>query len=88
MKKPKEFRFDKSRRVSPEETEMFRKAIEKKLGTKRPRRGRPPKSNDKFVPISIRLHPDALDRVKKEAARQGVGYQTIINRILLKKKGA
>jgi len=89
MKKQKEFRFDKARRVTPEETEMFRKAIEKKLGVKLPKRGRPPKTErEKFIPISIRLHPDALDRVKKEAARQGVGYQTIINRMLMKKKGA
>jgi len=89
MKKQKEFRFDKARRVTPEETEMYRKAIERKLGVKLPKRGRPPKTEEeKFIPISIRLHPDALDRVKKAAAREGVGYQTIINRILLKKKGA
>ncbi len=84
MKKLKEFRFENARRVTPEETEQFRKAIEKKLGVKRMKRGRPPKGDDKFVPISIRLHPLALARVKKEAKKQGVGYQTIINKILLK----
>ncbi len=89
MKKPKEFRFDKARKVTPEETEMFRKAIEKKLNVQLPKRGRPPKTErEKFIPISIRLHPEALARVKKEAARQGVGYQTVINRLLMKKKGA
>ncbi len=86
MKKPKEFRFEKSRRVTPKETEMFRKAVEEKLGVERPSRGRPPKSSEaKFEPISIRLHPLALAWAKKEAKKRGVGYQTIINEILLKK---
>ena len=85
MKKPREFRFENARRVTPEETEKFRKAIDK-LGIKRMKRGRPPKpADDKFIPISIRLHPLALARVKREAKKLGVGYQTIINRILLKK---
>jgi uncharacterized protein (DUF4415 family) len=89
MKKQKEFQFENARRVTPEETEIFRKAIEKKLGAKRPKRGRPPKTaDDKFIPISIRLHPRALERVRKEAEKQGVGYQTVINKILMRKKGA
>jgi hypothetical protein len=85
MKKPKSFKFGKSRRVTPAESEQFRKAIEKKLSVSLPKRGRPPKGEEKFVPISIRLHPLALARVKKEAKRLGVGYQTVINRILLKR---
>lgn len=86
MKKQKEFHFEKAKRVSPKETEMFRKAIEQKLGVKRPKRGRPPKAADsKFAPISIRLHPLALAWAKKEAKKRGVGYQTIINEILLEK---
>ena len=89
MKKPKEFRFDKARRVTTQETEAFRKAIEKKLGSSRPSRGRPPKPTDqKFAPISIRLHPLALAWAKKEAKRRGVGYQTVINEILLEKAAA
>lgn len=89
MKKPKEFHFEKARRVTEAETERFRKAIEQKLGTPRPKRGRPPKSADtKFEPISIRLHPIALAWAKKEAKRRGVGYQTVINEILLKKAAA
>jgi uncharacterized protein (DUF4415 family) len=85
MKKIKEFPFERARRSSPEQVEAFRKAIEAKLGVKRPRRGRPPKTEDKFKPVSIRLHPKALEWAKKEAKRRGVGYQTIINEVLLKK---
>jgi uncharacterized protein (DUF4415 family) len=89
MKKPKEFRFEKSRRISSREVESFRKAIEEKLGTKRPERGRPPKSaSEKYEPISIRLSPIALAWAKKEAKKRGVGYQTIINEILLEKAAA
>jgi uncharacterized protein (DUF4415 family) len=88
MKKIKEFPFERARRISPEQVEAFRKAIEAKLGVKRPKRpgpGRPPKTEDKFQPVSIRLHPKALAWAKKEAKRRGVGYQTIINEVLLKK---
>ena len=86
MKKVKDT-FSKSktwRRITPEETEMFRKAIEKKLGVKRPSRGRPEKTVDKYTPISIRLHPKVLQWAKREAKRRGVGYQTVINDVLLK----
>lgn len=89
MKKPREFRFENARRVTAKETEAFRKAIEQKTGEPRAKRGRPPKEvDDKFEPISIRLHPLALEWAKKEAKRRGVGYQTIINEILLEKAAA
>ncbi len=89
MKKQKEFHFESARRVTADETEMFRKAIENKTGKPRPKRGRPPKpSGSKFEPISIRLHPLALALAKQEAKRRGVGYQTIINEILLEKVAA
>lgn len=89
MKKQREFHFEKSRRVTPRETEAFRKAIEEKLGVERLKRGRPPKSSaERFEPISIRLHPLALAWAKKEAKRRGVGYQTVINEILLEKAAA
>nr|WP_253715866.1 BrnA antitoxin family protein [Bdellovibrio bacteriovorus] len=65
---------------------MGRKAIEERTGKKRPHRGRPAKSeNEKFVPISIKLHPQVLAWAKREAKKRGVGYQTIINETLLKK---
>jgi uncharacterized protein (DUF4415 family) len=89
MKKPKEFPFENARRITAQEVDSFKKGIEEKLGKKRPSRGRPPKSESaKFAPISIRLHPLALAWAKKEAQKRGVGYQTIINEILLAKAAA
>lgn len=86
MKKQKEFRFEKSRRVKSSETETFKKAIEATLGIKRPVRGRPEKAaGEKFQPISIRLHPMIIAWAKKEGKRRGVGYQTIINEVLMAK---
>lgn len=85
MKKVKEFPFETARRITSEEVQAGRKMIEKTLGIKRRSRGRPPKGAEKFRPVSIRLHPKALEWAKKEAKRRGVGYQTVINEILLKK---
>jgi uncharacterized protein (DUF4415 family) len=79
-----EFDFSKARKVTEKETEKFRKAIAEKTGKTRAKRGRPAKEvEEKFAPISIRLHPTALAWAKKEAKRRGVGYQTVINEILL-----
>jgi uncharacterized protein (DUF4415 family) len=80
----KSFPFKEARRVTARETEAARKAIGKKLGTKRPRRGRPPKGTAKYQPVSIRLSPKVLIWAKQEAKRRGVGYQTVINEALLK----
>lgn len=86
MKRTKSFPFEKSRRVTSKEVESARKAIEKKLGTKRKTRGRPRKvTTEKYRAISIRLHPAILTWAKQEAKKRGVGYQTIINEVLLKK---
>jgi uncharacterized protein (DUF4415 family) len=86
MRNSKNFPFEKARRVSAEEVKSARKAIETKTGKKRVSRGRPSKSEElKFVPTSIRLHPKVIEWAKKEAKRKGVGYQTIINEILLAK---
>lgn len=85
MTKAKEFPFERARRVTADEVGAARKAIEAKLGVKRPRRGRPPKSTqEKYQPVSIRLHPKVIAWAKKEARRRGVGYQTIINETLLR----
>lgn len=83
MKRIKEFDFKKSRPVTFKEVLMARKAIEKKLGVKRLKRGRPPKGLDKYNPIQIRLHPQALQWAKFEAERRHIGYQTVINETLL-----
>ena len=87
MKSTKEFPFDKARRVTKSEVEKGRKAIEKLTGIPRQKRkGRPPKSpSQKYIPISIRLHPNALEWLKKEAKKKSWPYQTIINELLLKK---
>jgi uncharacterized protein (DUF4415 family) len=84
MKNAKSFPFEKARPISPKEVARARRAIEKATGLPRPARGRPVKPPDeKYLPTSIRLHPKALTWVKQEARRRGVGYQTVINEILL-----
>lgn len=87
MKSIKEFPFERARRVTPQEVEAGRKAIEKFTGKPRPKRkGRPPKTAlEKYIPISIRLHPAALEWLKREAKKKSVPYQTIINELLLNK---
>ena len=86
MKKAKDFPFKSARRVTLAEVQSARKAIERKLGVKRPDRGRPPKEAEvKYQPVSIRLHPKVLEWAKREAKKRGVGYQTVINEVLLKK---
>lgn len=85
MKKAKSFPFERARRITPQEVDAYRAAIEKKLGKKRPlRRGRPPKAPEvKYQPIAIRLHPQVIAWAKREAKKRGVGYQTVINEVLL-----
>ena len=79
------FDFSRARHVTPQEHAMFHKAVEEKLGIKLPPRGRPPKEHhERHRSVTIRLHPQALDWAKKEAKRRGVGYQTVINDVLLK----
>jgi uncharacterized protein (DUF4415 family) len=84
MPKAKEFPFEAARRVTAREVAAARTAIEDKLRRKRPRRGRPPKGDEKYTPVSIRLHPRVVAWAKKEAKRRGLGYQTVINEALLK----
>ena len=85
MKKSKDFPFERARKISEKEVRSARKAIEQKLDIDRPERGRPPKDEEeKYKPVSIRLHPKVVEWAKKEAKRRGVGYQTVINEVLLK----
>lgn len=85
MRRIKEFPFERARRVTPGETEMFRKMIEEKLGVKRPPRGRPPKKmTERYRAISIRLDPRVLRWARQEAKRRRTGYQTVINQTLLR----
>jgi len=84
MNEKSEFPFDRARRVTPEENQKFRAAITEQFGTKLRKRGRPTKNEDeKYEPISIRIHPKVLAWAKEEAKKKGIGYQTVINEILL-----
>ena len=83
MKKIKEFNFSKARRVTPQETRLFRKAIEETFDIERPSRGRPPKGKDKYQDIHIRLHPKAIKWARAQAKKRRIGYQTVINETLL-----
>jgi len=85
----KEYDFSRARRITPAEVEENRKAIEAITGEKRLRRPGPaPKPvSEKYKAIAIRLHPKVLAWAKKEGARRGVGYQTVINETLMKKAG-
>lgn len=85
MSRAREFPFETARRVTAREVESARKAIAAKLGKERPRRGRPPKGKgEKYQAVSIRLHPRVIDWARKEARRRGVGYQSVINGVLLR----
>ena len=85
MSKIEEFPFEIARRITEKEVMGARKAIEKKLSLKKGTRGRHPKGDEKFKSVSIRLHPKILEWAKKEAVKLGIGYQTVINNLLLKK---
>ena len=86
MKSTKEFPFEKARRITEKEISSAQKAIEKQTGKKRKVRGRPVKSEEeKYIPTSIRLHPNILKWAKKEAKKRKTGYQSVINEALLKK---
>lgn len=86
MSSIKEFPFKKARRIRKKEVDAAKSAIEKKTGEKRPARGRPAKAKgEKYQSVSIRLHPKIIKWAKKEAKARGVGYQTVINEVLLKK---
>ncbi len=84
MKKVKAFPFGVARRVTASEVQAARKAIEATLGKKRPVRGRPPKGPGKYHAVSIRLNPKVIAWAKKEGKRRGIGYQTVINEVLIR----
>ena len=75
----------RARRVTPKETEAFRRAVEEKLGVSRPPRiGRPPKHpSEKYVPISWRTPPEVMEWLVTQARQTGVGkYQTFLSLLL------
>ena len=86
MKTPDTFPFERARRVTGDEVELARKAIEARTGLPRQARGRPPKPDtERYRATSIRLHPKVMAWARKQARRRKVGYQTIINEALLEK---
>jgi uncharacterized protein (DUF4415 family) len=86
MSQESEFPFERARRVTPEESQAFRAAIADQFGVKLRKRGRPSKEEEeKYEPISIRLHPKILAWAKAEAEKRGIGYQTVINEMLLER---
>jgi uncharacterized protein (DUF4415 family) len=88
MKIQGEFPFERARRLTKREAGLARKAIEDKTGVPRPARGRPRKPDtERYRATSIRLHPKVIAWARREARRRKVGYQTIINEVLLEKAG-
>lgn len=86
MNKESEFPFERARRVTPEENQKFRAAISEQFGMELRKRGRPVKNEEeKYELISIRLHPKVLAWAKEEAQKRGIGYQTVINEVLLER---
>jgi uncharacterized protein (DUF4415 family) len=46
--------------------------------------GRPPLGTEARRLIAIRIDPQVLDAVRREAKRRGLGYQSLINDLLAK----
>lgn len=88
-KKVTEFPFESARRITAHESAAAVEAVREQFGIEPPKRGRPAKDDDeKYEPVSIRLHPLVIQWAKKEAQRRGVGYQTVINEALLQLAGS
>ena len=83
MSQESEFPFDCSRRVTSEEHQKFKAAIEQKLGVKLRDRTAVPQTDDSYESVVLQLHPRILTWAREEAEKQGVAYQTIINSVLL-----
>ena len=77
VRNPPKFRDEASEARWWEQTSdaMFEFALEHGLKGKRPARGA-------TRPTSIRLRPEDMERLKKLAARRGLGYQTYLKMIL------
>lgn len=70
------------RKPTTEEKVRWQKAAENTLK----RLGRPNKKpSEKYIAISIKLDPQIIKWAKKEAKKRKIGYQTVINEVLLKK---
>ncbi len=86
MKKTETFPFERARHITTAEHRMLRRAYKNTFGKYPPRRrrGRPPKRMaDKYRDIHLKIHPKALEWVKMKAKQEGIGYQTVINEVLM-----
>jgi predicted DNA binding CopG/RHH family protein len=83
MSQEPEFPFDRSRRVTPEEHQRFKTAIEQQLGVKLHDRNPVVQSDESYESVVLQLHPKILSWAREEAEKQGVAYQTVINAVLL-----
>ena len=73
----------RARRVTPEEHAHFVQAYVNTFGKEPPVRGRPRKRpSELFNHVHMRMPPGVLARAKAKAKRLGIGYQTLINRVL------
>lgn len=85
MKSLKEFPFHRARRITQGEVETFRAGIEDMQGRKRRRRpGRPPLGTPGTLEqVSATLNSAALAPLRKQASKQGLHFQALINRLLI-----
>ena len=71
------------KRVTPEQHERFVQAYRNTFGKEPPSLGRPKKpAHELYQHVHMRIHPKLLARTKAKAKRLGIGYQTLITRIL------
>ena len=83
MSQEPEFPFDRARRVTPEEHQRFKAAIERQLGVKLRDCPSVSQSGEHYESVVLQLHPKILSWAKAEAEKQGVAYQAVINAVLL-----
>ena len=87
MSQEPEFPFDRARRVTPEEHQRFKAAIEQQLDVKLRDRPNVAQSGEHYESVVLQLHPKILGWAKAEAEKQGVAYQAVINAVLLEQVG-
>ena len=87
MSQESEFPFGRARRVTSEEHQRFKAAIEQQLGVKLRDRPSVAQSGEHYESVVLQLHPKILSWAKAEAEKQGVAYQAVINAVLLQQVG-
>ena len=75
------FGLTKAKKISSTKRKKLIQAAETKIGRSLKLK------QEKYKPISLKLHPDVYSWAKKVARKKGIGYQTFINETLLEVKG-